>query len=485
MRERERLARIGQHFVTLGFLLDPSRGNERVPCRLTLEEACKHMVILGATGCGKSSLLEILMDGLLQQGVSVVLLDPHAVLDEVLLHLAAQHGVPVVHLNFDLAAGRSSWVTPWSFFHLRESTGRSAEELAHVAVACVTANFSATNRAGFVENALFAAFALTASFPDELTLGDIETLLMEPSIARRFLVRLREPMPTVERFFGHLARMSPMARFSNVRFALARIDAILSVRGARLTLCGREPVDLQGVFRSQCVVIASAKKAIFGDGAALLLGLVLESVRLTLMQRPVPCAAPHVAVVVDELASLSTSAAGFSAILAEARKIKASLVAALQSLNQPEGSRRLLEDFLTNTGTKILFGLGPSDAARFKHLPRPAQPSAHCISGYRIDGHRARLEPDRPEGAVLDDRRWEERLQGCAPRTFHLSLMLDGVLRTVHVLALPRPEPPLRSPRLLGARPVHEVEAELRERLQRQRRLTSGIACRASSTFSG
>src|SRR6202022_4729511 len=92
MRERADRARAGELFVAVGVLPGRYLGEEDLPCLLTLREASQHVLVSGKTGLGKSTWLETFAAMLLAAGVSILCLDPHGMLDALLIQLAAARG---------------------------------------------------------------------------------------------------------------------------------------------------------------------------------------------------------------------------------------------------------------------------------------------------------------------------------------------------------------------------------------------------------
>tara|TARA_R110002072_G_scaffold254391_1_gene413262 strand:- start:3085 stop:4731 length:1647 start_codon:yes stop_codon:yes gene_type:complete len=439
--------------VPLG-LLEGSRG---VPFLLTAREAQAHALVLGKTGCGKTTWALTYARALAERGTSIACVSPHPDLDHGFLQIAAELGLPCVHIDF---GGRSSLVTPFSFLSVE---GVRPDEVAHLAQSLFAATFGSGGAAGTIRSTLGPLFFVLASFPDELTLLDADRLVHDPAFAKRFVDRLDSPLPQVVSFFAALASKTKGSALQSTRFALARIHALLAYRGVRLTLCGRPTVNLRTVIRTPTVIVVSIPAATLGDTAGLLAGLVVEHLRLILMQRTVPCSEPPFALFIDELGSLVAGASRLGAFLAEARKFKASLVGLTQSMTQLESNKRLHDAFMTNTNMLVLGRLGPHDANRFSGLPAPSsQAETFKHDGLWVEGIDATWgNPAEPERRQRHATQLARALQDCPPRRFHVYASLKGNACTARVRAFNLEANSRGAPQLLGALPVARIERAL------------------------
>lgn len=437
------------------------------PLLLTREEATGHGLVLGRTGSGKTYWALSYAQELVRHGFSIGCVSPHPDLDDGFLRIARQHRLPVVHLDF---GGRGDSVTPFSFL---KAAGVRPDELAILAVSLFEATFGAGGAAGAIRSTLWPLFFLIASFPDELSLLDVDRLVLDAGFAQGFLSRLVEPLPQVVSFFAALAGKQKATALASTRWALARVHALLAWRGVRLTLCSRPYVDLREVLRCQVALVVSVPAASLGDNAGLLAGLVVEHLRLLLMQRPMPCSEPQVFLFLDELGSLVTGGAGrLGAFLAEARKFSASLLGLCQSLSQLERNRDLLAAFQTNASLLVLGRLSPNDAMRLGSLPAPSpgEPELELAPGTLwVEGVDA--YSNRPKHGVREpERRLEESLRDAPSRVFHAHLPLEGQACTIRFrsldldLAAPDDAPALSS-LLLSSLPVGQAEDQVRQRL--------------------
>ncbi len=426
---------------------------------LTPSEVRGHTLVLGRTGSGKTTWAIGHAEALARQGFSIACLSPHPDLDRGFLSIAARLELPCVHIDF---SGRGQVVTPFSFFKV---DGVRPDEVAHLAQTLFASSFGGGGAAGAIRSALGPLFYLMASFPDELDLLDADRLVADTAFARGCLQRLSHPLPWVSSFFASCAGKGGA---KNAHWALARIHALLNYRGVQWSLCGRPPVDLRDAIRRPCVIVVSVPAAQLGDAAGLLAGLFLEHLRLVLMQRPVPCSEPPLAVFIDELGSLVTGAERLGAFLAESRKFGATLVGLTQSLHQLEARKNLLDAFLTNTSTFVLGRLGRADAKRFSELPPPVGlQTSYEYPELWVDGVEARWRD--PESRCEEPPDMTRLLADAPARTFCVHTPLEGTPTTFRMKAFSIKIPPVDWDRLQreGSLPAQKVERKLRKRLQR------------------
>lgn len=459
-RARDLAAGRGSDLLPIGELAD-----DRLPVLLTAAETRRHALILGATGTGKSVFLTNLVAQLLRRRhhESVVVLDPHGALDAAALRLAAASGAPTVHLNL---SGHGV-VTPWN--PLGAMTGLTVDERAASAHRAFSSAFAPTAGGGFVDATLRTVLYLLACAPDEYSLADAELLLLEPGRAERVLARVPSPNPSAVSYVRQLRALGPRASYTQTRYAFSRLDSLLAAPGSRATFCGRGTFDLAAFLRRPGVLVVSAPRAVLAEAAVPTLAWLLELVVHALMRRQLPCRDPHVTIVVDEVLSIGEKIPALTAVLAELRKFRVALCGSFQNLTQCS-DRRLVDEFVSNTGLKVLFALSPADAGRFCDLlalPSPRRPRFDVGRGYVISGHQAAFEEpgrDRDRAEVAS---FERALRDCPARSFHLGLTLGEKPATTRVRA-PRPvEIPDVSPRLLHARSLADVQRELAQRAAR------------------
>lgn len=444
--------------LPLGVIRSPSQ--EEIPFLLSREEIFGHAMVLGKTGSGKTCWALTYADQLAKANHSIACISPHPDLDRGFLAIAAKYGRPCIHIDF---SGRGQTITPFSFFNIH---GVRPDELAHLAQTLFASSFGGGGAAGAIRSTLGPLFNLLASAPNELSLLDVDRLIMEPDVAGKYLSRLRNPLPHITRFFSGLAGKQRAALIQQSRWALARVHALLSFRGVRLTLCGRKPIDLREAIKRPLVLVVSVPSASLGDMAGLLAGMVVEHIRLILMQRPVPCTEPALFLFIDELGGLVKGTPQLGAFLAEARKFKSFILGLTQSTSQLEQNKQLMHSFDTNLSLLVLGRLGEHDAKRYSRLPFFDQSAERFqVEGPWLEGNDTLLQDPRASKTRLRDSGvLESKFLDCPQRHFYIHTSLTGSPTTIRVKALNYKAPQTQDfegLNKLGSRSATEVEREL------------------------
>lgn len=323
----------------------PSSSNPRA--------ACSHMLLIGRTGMGKSTLLHALCRDVIREGHGLLLVDPHG-------DLAAglKNDIPR-HRKNDLG---------W-FDASRPRDCRGLNLLCNVTPsrrALVVSNLLAIMRKIWPESwgprtehiLRHALLALTEV--RGATLVDAQTMLVDDNHRRWVLKQAKDEC--VRAFwtkefpgYGKQFGSEVTAPILNKLGAILASPAVREiVTRHRPTLDARRTMDRRGL------VLASLSKGQIGEDAALLLGgLLIGAFQNAAMSRADVSHEQRLpfTIAVDEIGSFVTGP--FLELLAEARKYGVSLVMATQSLSAMDNHVRRL--MLTNIGTLVAFRSGADD----------------------------------------------------------------------------------------------------------------------------
>ncbi len=332
--------------------------------RLSDEERSRHIHVVGASGTGKSKLLETMIrqDILLgRRGLCVV--DPHGTLVDAVVQWCAALRVEDrgrrVHL-LDLTD--SAWATGFNPLKVRSNEALTARVDAMVSTCAEVWGGEDINQTPLLTTSLQLVFYALAA--NDLTL--VESTELTSSLDRRTLARrLTHGLPdAIYRSYwdemSALPRRDFEERFSSTRRRLLRF---LGAPQLRRTLGQQKAViDFRAVMDGGDIVLVNlARRGAVSDENARLLGaLVLSELRLAAVTRDAATArARPFTLYVDECYDYLTG--DVERMLDETRKFGLHVVLAHQRLGQLAARSQAIESGVMSGGqTKIVFG-GRSD----------------------------------------------------------------------------------------------------------------------------
>lgn len=350
-----------------------------VNCRdvcLTEEDRNRHLYLLGATGCGKSTVLLNLIRQDMEAGHGVCVIDPHgdlfsACLDAVPAHRADQ----VVMLDvgdYDHAVG----------LNMLESGGRHAalqrSFIANEMIKIFDRLYDMRIAGGpiFEQYTRAALGLLMESSIQGLTLCEVPTIFEDSRIRSKLIERCTNE--SVKRFWLHQAHtargdgsLENMAPYITSKFNQFTHNALIRpiIGQSRSTIEFRQVMDSRGI------LLVNLSKGLLGEMDSALLGMLILgkifSASLARAELPASRRMPF-ALYVDEFQNFATETMGM--LLAESRKYGVRLTLANQSLAQidrPGNGGSIASSVLANVGTIMAMRLGNVDAERLNPLFAP------------------------------------------------------------------------------------------------------------------
>lgn len=336
--------------VTLGRLWA-----ERDPIRLDLDELSRHLLVLGQTGTGKSTLLANLLLQLIYQSEGVGLIDPHGDLCHAVLEQVPRwRSDDVIYL--DAADEEFAIAIDWLGRHLPP---QRRPLVAQSIVAAMKGRWR-DSWGPRMEYILAASIAALLECQNTSLLG-LPRLLSDERY-RDWVVR-QVTDPAVRQFFEQeMPRWDKRQHAEFVSPILNKVGQLfLSPLMRGLFGQARATVNLRRVLDRRQVLLVNLNKGRLGEENADLLGsmllAMLESAALSRGDIPESSRVPFT-LVVDEFANISTDR--FARALSESRKYGLGLLLAGQFMDQL--SPEVRSALIGNVGTMICLRVGATDA---------------------------------------------------------------------------------------------------------------------------
>lgn len=332
-----------------------THNNNTVEVRLSTQQRLKHVHIIGATGTGKSTLLQNLIVQDLEQGEGVAVLDPHGDLIEYIIERIPEHRIHDV-----IVIDPSDTTNAVSLNILSAHSAIEKEILASDLVALFR-RFSSSW--GDQMNSVFANAIL--AFLESTTggtLADLRRFLIEKPYRDEFLKTVQD-----DHIVYYWQKEYPLLKSSSIGSILTRLDAFLRPKIIRNMVCQKTSLDFEQILDSKKIVLVKLSHGLIGSENSYLLGsFIVSKLQQAAMARQAKDKAqrqPYF-VYIDEFHQFTTHS--MSLILEGARKYGLGLILAHQSMQQlQKQDSEIAHSVLTNAGTRICLRLGEQDARLF------------------------------------------------------------------------------------------------------------------------
>jgi energy-coupling factor transporter ATP-binding protein EcfA2 len=331
---------------------------EKVPFGLSIAERRQHVMLLGKTGVGKSTLLRNMIVQDIQAGRGCLFIDPHGdEADRLLDFVPPWRAADVIYVDpTDLSH-------PIGFNLLEREP---AEDRALVAsnIVSIFKHFWGDSWGARSEYLLLCSVAAVLDYPTgrgDVSLLAVQRLLSDTEYRRRVVACSRneavrvfweQEFPTWAPQFAAQA-LSPLENKLGALLASPATRLMLGQAGGRLRLAAAMDTGK--------IIIARLPKGLIGEDVANLIGsLLVNAVQQAAMRRAkIPeDDREDVVVYLDEFINFTTDA--FASILSELRKYHVGFVLSGQFLAQQRPSIRAA--VIGNIGTLVAFQLGHDDA---------------------------------------------------------------------------------------------------------------------------
>ena len=321
---------------------------------LDVDALKRHMLVIGMTGSGKTTMLERMILQDIDAGRGVGLIDPHGDLyDKILRQIPKSRSNDVV--LFDLTD-----VEYPIGFNILENTHHQFPSLIASSIVGVFKKIFGYSWGPRLEYVLRNA-TLTLLEREGSTLLDLAMLLSDDEYRRNYLSRVKNPF--LQKFWSdEFGNLSVSKQAEVVSPILNKVGQFLSVPLIRNIISQPQSgFSPRWIMDNKKIFLANLSKGKIGEDVSEMLGSMLVSkFQLDVMSRAniAPENREQYTLYVDEFQNFATES--FADIFSEARKYWLGLVIAHQYMSQVNTG--LMDAILGNVGNMALFHVGSSDA---------------------------------------------------------------------------------------------------------------------------
>ncbi|HSW96253.1 MAG TPA: helicase HerA-like domain-containing protein [Candidatus Saccharimonadales bacterium] len=347
------------HFDTI--FAKNTYGERETPIGLTMDERRRHVYILGATGTGKTTLLQTMIQEDIEHKKGVAVIDPHGDLIEKLLPLIPKNRIKDVILfdpsDLDFPIGINLLELPKGLHgsELEKEKDLIASSLVSIFLKLYPAQSSRHRMEYILRNA-----TLTALETEKPTLFTIQKLLSDDIYRNSIVKTLTDEVLTLfwDKEFKQLGSYQKADAITPVTNKIGRfLTSPLSKY-----ILGQETsaIDFADIMNNGKIFLCNLSKGKIGEDTSALFGaLVTAKIQLTALKRV------HIPekqrkdfyLYIDEFQNFATPS--FAEIMSEARKYHLNAILAHQTMAQID-DKDLVKIILANTGTIICFRTGSS-----------------------------------------------------------------------------------------------------------------------------
>lgn len=328
--------------------------NQNEVVSVNTEALKRHMLVVGMTGSGKTTMLERMILQDIDAGRGVGLIDPHGDLYDKIVHQIPKSRSNDVVL-FDLTD-----VEYPIGFNILENTHHQFPSLIASSIVGVFKKIFGYSWGPRLEYVLRNA-TLTLLERDGSTLLDLTLLLSDEEFRRNYIAKVTNPF--LRRFWAdEFNTLSNTKQTEVVSPILNKVGQFLSVPLIRnIVSQPQSGFSPRWIMDNKKIFLANLSKGKIGEDVSEMLGsLLVSKFQLDVMSRAAiePEKREPYRLYVDEFQNFATDS--FSDIFSEARKYGLGLVIAHQYINQV--SVQLMDAIMGNVGNIAVFHIGSTDA---------------------------------------------------------------------------------------------------------------------------
>ncbi|MDQ1343743.1 MAG: hypothetical protein QG650_463 [Patescibacteria group bacterium] len=340
------------------------RGVQR-EIRIKTEDRFRHFYVIGQTGTGKSSVIQVLARQDISQGNGICVMDPHGDLAADLLPFVPRDRADDV-IYFDPA----DLSRPMGLNLLEASTPDEKQMVAQDAMNMMIKLFGNEIFGPRIQDYFRNGVLTLMDYPGGSALTDIVRLFTDDDFQKERRRTLKDPIVKAWWDFTY-AKMGDREKAEIIPYFQAKFGGFITNSMMR-NIIGqtKSSFDVYDVMQKKKILFVNLSKGVLGDFNSKLLGMIMVSkVQVSAMRRQSIDKADRqdFFLYVDEFQNYVTDS--IESILSEARKYRLGLIVAHQYLGQLHKSDALtksdvnLKDAIFgNVGTLLSYKVGPEDA---------------------------------------------------------------------------------------------------------------------------
>ncbi len=340
------------HTLTLG-----TNVHAEVTKEVSISESqrLKHTHIIGATGTGKSTLLESMIVQDITNGNGIAVLDPHGDLIESILGHIPEH-----RINDCIVIDPADTEFSVGFNILSAHSDIEKEILSSDLVASFKR--LSTSWGDQMNSVLGNAILAFLESTEGGTLADLRRFLIEKTFRNQFLKTVTDP-----NIIYYWQKEYPLLKSSSIGSILTRLDTFLRPKPIRYMVAQKSTLDFEHILDTKKILLVKLSQGLIGNENSYLLGsFFVTKIYQAAMARQVKAkeSRNNFYTYIDEFQNFITPS--ISQILSGARKYHLGLILAHQDMQQlVKHDAELASSITANAGTRICFRLGDTDAKRF------------------------------------------------------------------------------------------------------------------------
>jgi hypothetical protein len=321
------------------------------PVTTGIDERMKHTHIIGVTGTGKSTLIANLIIQDCQQGLGLVLFDPHGdLIDDVISHIPEHRLNDIVLID----PADSEFTVGLNILEAHNDIEKE------ILSSDLVASFRRLSTSwGDQMNAVFgnAILAMLES-TEGGTLHDLRRFLIEKDYRNKFLQSVSDPSVL---YYWH--KTYPLLKTNSIGPILTRLDTFLRPRTIRNMVIQKRGLDFEDLINANKIVLVRLPQGLIGTENSYLLGsVILSKIHQAIFARQSKSVRNPFFIYLDEFQNFITPS--IREMLTGVRKYNVGLVLAHQNLQQLQHEDGELLNSVLGTYTRIVFRVGEPDAKK-------------------------------------------------------------------------------------------------------------------------
>ncbi len=379
---------------------------EKKEIRMKTEDRFRHFYVIGQTGTGKSSILQVMIRQDLQNGNGVCVIDPHgSLIEDILPFVPRERADDVIYFD------PSDMERPLGLNILEGDTEEEKEMVALDAMNIMIKLFDEEVFGPRIQDYFRNGVLTLMADPQGAALTDVVRLFTDDDFAK--IKRQHVKNPVVASFWDHqMAKTGAREKQEMIPYFAAKFGGFTSNTMMR-NIIGqtKSAFDISKCMQEKKILLINLSKGTVGEINSKLLGLIMvQKIQMAALKRQKMAKEDRqdFFLYIDEFQNYVTES--IESILSEARKYRLSLNIAHQYLGQLEdsgGSKKngvsIKDAVFGNIGTMMCYKIGAQDA---EHMAKEMAPVFTDQDLINIDKYKAVMklsidtQPSRPFSIV-------------------------------------------------------------------------------------